>query len=74
MLEETLILKQRLSYSGTSAEYIGYADPGVEETQALWMIVNLKYDGSGLMVEKNFADGSKAFDKIWTERAGYTYA
>jgi len=74
MLEETLVLKQRIAYSGTSAQYIGYADPSVKETQALWLIVKLSYDGSGLMIEKDFADGSKAFDKIWTERTGYTYA
>ena len=71
--EETVLLKQRVAYSGTNAEYIGYAPPGSAENEAVWIIHKLTYVSS-LMTKKDFADGSKAFDKKWSERTGYTYA
>lgn len=73
-LEESLMLQQRIAYSGSNAEYLGYADPGVGENEAGWLIVKWTYDSSSNGTKKTFADGSKAFDKIWTDRAGYEYA
>jgi YD repeat-containing protein len=73
-LEESLLLKQRIAYSGANAEYMGYADPGASEDDAAWLIVKWTYDSNSYAVAKNFADGSKAFDKVWAERDSYTYA
>lgn len=73
-LEESLLLKQRLAYSGSNVLYHGYAQPGTAEDEASWMIVTYIYDSSSNMTESNFADGSIAFDKIWKERASYEYS
>ncbi len=73
-IEGSIMLQQRIEYSGSNAEYIGYANPGVAETDNEWLIVKLTYDSSNLMTKKVFADGSKAFDKSWQDRAGYSYA
>ena len=72
--EGSIVLKQRIAYSGSNAQYIGYADPGTSENENGWMIVKLTYNSSNLMTDKDFAGGSKAFDKCWAERAGYSYA
>ena len=74
MLEESLVLQQRIAYSGANAEYIGYADPGVPDDKPLWLIYKLEYDGSGYVIGKRFASGTNAFDKIWDNRGDYSYA
>jgi len=74
MLEETLLLTQRIAYNSDGYEqYIGYARPGADESDDQWVIHQLVYDTSNRMVSKLFAGGSKAFDKRWTERASYEY-
>ncbi len=73
-LEESLMLQQRIAYSGANTEYMGYADPGISENDAGWLIIKWTYNSSGYAETKKFAGGSKAFDKIWTNRAGYDYA
>ena len=74
MLEESLLLQQRIAYSGTNAQYIGYADPGVPDDKPLWLIYQLEYDSNSNVVAKRFASGTKAFDKIWDNRGDYSYA
>jgi YD repeat-containing protein len=71
--EETVMMTQRIAYSGTDAQYIGYAPPGTAEDEAGWIIHKLIYDSNSLMVSKLFAGGSKAFDKVWQDRAEYSY-
>lgn len=71
--EETL-LQARYAYSGTSVQYIGYAQPGAAETEAEWVIVKFTYNASSLVTKKTFANGSKAFNCAWSDREGYSYA
>ena len=51
--------------------YVGEADPGTLETQAAWRIYLLDITGGD--ASKRYANGSAAFDKVWTDRAMYTY-
>ena len=74
MLEETLLLTQRISYNANGyEEYIGYARPGAGVGDSQWVIHKLVYDSSDRMIQKLFAGGSKAFDKEWVKRATYEY-
>ena len=52
--------------------YIGEAEPGTDRTLALWRIKRVEdfVDGD---VEILWANGSAAFDKIWDDRATYSY-
>ena len=75
MLEETLLLTQRIDYNSSGYEqYIGYAPVGSDETHESWVIHELIYDSSNRMSKKLFAEASKSFDKAWSERGSYEYA
>ena len=52
--------------------YIGEADPGTTQGVALWRIKRVSEQPDGDL-EILWANGSAAFDKIWTDRATYTY-
>jgi hypothetical protein len=52
--------------------YIGEADPGTTQATALWRIKRVSEQPDGDL-EILWANGSAAFDKIWTSRAVYTY-
>jgi hypothetical protein len=73
-LEESLVLQQRIAYTGANPEYLGYADPGVADNEEGWLIVKWTYDVNTYAETKKFADGSKAFNKAWSERANYDYS
>jgi len=74
VLEESLLLTQRVAYNSDGYEqYIGYARPGADEGADEWIIFQLIYDTSNRIVQKLFANGSKAFDLKWTARASYEY-
>ena len=72
-LEATLLFKQKLSYSGSNIEYIGYAAPGASESSQEWVIMKYTYSGDN-MTDKKFAGGNANFDKAWNERANYDYS
>ena len=71
---DDMLLQTRYAYSGTLVQYIGYAEPQAGESDPLWLIVKFTYDSSNNVTKKTFANASKAFNLIWTERAGYSYA
>lgn len=69
-----LLLTQALSYDGSArTEYIGYALPGTSQSQAKWCIKKHTY-GAGGVTDIQFASGNANFDKIWTDRAGYSFS
>lgn len=72
-ISETLEFQQRMAYSGSNLEYLGYAPPSADEGDEAWIIKKYTYDGSSNVVKVTFADDSKAFDKRWTNYSGYTY-
>jgi hypothetical protein len=55
--------------------YEGFADAGTLETAARWAIKKYSYEiGTGLLLDKKWADGDIAFDNIWANRESLTYA
>jgi len=65
----------RVSYNANQdIEYIGYAAPGSATDECLWKIFSLIYDGNDNIVQVIFAKGTRKFDKIWDNRADYTYS
>ena len=58
---------------GTSPIYIGEATPGKLTSVAVWRIKKLTYVG-GMVTEVKWASGTLEFDKIWDNRATYTYS
>ena len=71
--EETL-LQARYAYSGSSVEYIGYAEPGAAETDPEWVIIKFTYNSSSLVTKKVLANGKKDFSLAWSDRETYSYA
>ena len=71
---EADLLQARYAYTGTSVQYIGYAQPGAQETEREWVIIKYTYNASSLVTKKTFANGSKSFDCAWSDREGYSYA
>lgn len=75
--EQALI--KRYAYTGSSASptYIGEALPGTSESASGWRIKRLVYDdslGFPRATEESWANGSTSFDKVWDDRAGYSYS
>jgi len=52
--------------------YIGEAEPGTDRTTALWRIKRIEEFPDG-DIDILWANGTAAFDKIWDDRATYTY-
>lgn len=73
-LEETLLLQTRTAYTGTNPQYIGYAQPGISDSENGWLIQKFEYNSSSLLISKKFAGGKPNFDKCWNNRAEYSYA
>jgi len=53
--------------------YFGRAPIGSATSAASWMIVKLTYTGSN-PTSLLYAGGAATFDKIWDNRAGYSYS
>jgi hypothetical protein len=58
--------------AGSGVTYIGQAQPGTLVADASWKIKKVTETGDDLKVE--YADGTKDFDKVWNDRATYTYS
>lgn len=61
-----------LAYTGSDVEYVGAAEPGANKAEARWAIFKLFYAGVNI-TEVRWANASRAFDKVWNDRATYTY-
>jgi hypothetical protein len=77
--DSNLWTTKRLSYSGANPEYIGTARVGANESDPIWQIFKLSYDGSSNLVSQKWpigADGvpTNDFAFSWTDRATYTFA
>lgn len=55
----------------SSLSYVGYAVFDAQEASAKWLIFRLQLTGT--VTKKSFADTSLAYDKVWNDRATYTY-
>lgn len=56
------------------AAYIGYAEPGTAKSSPKWQIRKITYDANGAMTDVQFANGTNKFDKVWNDRATYSYS
>ena len=66
--------RQIFDYDGGSyVVYIGRAQPGALQSDALWQIRKFTYDESNHITNIEFADGSSEFNKIWDNRSSYDY-
>lgn len=67
-------LKRRYEYnSDGTVKYVGEAEDVTALTsQAKWRIKKMSYNG-GFVVSEDWADGSNDFDKVWDDRASYSY-
>jgi len=55
------------------AIYIGFAVPGTAKSSAGWLIKKLTYSGYSV-TDVQFAEGETTFDKVWDNRASYSYS
>ena len=54
--------------------YYGEALPGTAKSDSKWRIKKNTYDGSGNLTDIEWADGTYLFNKVWDDRANYTYS
>jgi len=59
---------------GKRVVYLGEAPPGSLQSEGKWRIRKFNYNITGDLLEIQWADGDGNFDKVWNNRAGYTYA
>lgn len=68
-------LKINIDYDvNENIEYVGYAAPGSTADSKVWKIIKLEYNVSGDITNLVYAKGNLIFDKIWDNRASYTYS
>jgi len=65
---------EQYAYNASNmVEYIGKATTGTATSSAKWQIQKLSYSGSNV-TKKEWANGNVNFDKVWDNRASYTYS
>lgn len=69
--EEMAAYDKQVDFVGADVIYKGEAAPGSTFDQAAWRIVKIQFIGED--VSNKWANGSAAFDKVWNNRASYTY-
>lgn len=60
-----------LDEASATITYVGEANPGTAASAASWRIKRLD-STSGLLV--TWAEGDSDFDKVWDDRASYSYS
>lgn len=59
---------------GTNPIYYGVAIPGSLTSDAAWKIARVDYDVNSNPIQILFAKGNLDHNKVWDDRATYTYA
>lgn len=70
-------MTSRIEYvdaSSTDPLYVGYAPPGSSESDPVWQIRKMEYDASNRLIAVKFAEGELAYNKVWNNRASYSYS
>lgn len=65
------VLALRFDAASNPLLYLGEAEPGSLNANPVWRI--MRFDVSS-GVEGEWADGNSLFDKIWNDRATYSYS
>lgn len=68
------LLTTAIAYSGTLAEYVGWAAVGSSQGATVWRIMKITYDGNNNPTDIQWADGVTTFTKEWDEREDYGYS
>ncbi len=67
-------LIDELAYDANdNPEYMGWSAPGHGTDEPEWKIKKFIFDANGKYLRSRWADGNDAFDKVWDNRATYTY-
>lgn len=64
--------KVLIDEASSTITYVGNAAVGSDESSSVWVIRKLTQTGTVFSVE--FAEWSTSFNKIWNDRATYTYS
>jgi len=66
-------VRRIVNFDGSSdtVHYIGEASFGIQNSDAAWRIFRLSYSGSDFQLR--YADGTDEYNKVWDNRASYTY-
>ena len=65
--------QRNYAFSGAFIEYEGIAPPGTKTTDAGWIIIKYTNDATNTTASR-LADDSIGFNKVWSQRASYTYS
>ena len=63
-----------IEYSGGNAIYVGEAAPGTSKSEGAWRIKKITYDSNNNATDVQWANGDDKWDKIWDNRASYSYS
>ena len=63
-----------MEWSGGNAIYVGEAQPGSSQSAAVWRLKKITYDSDGNPTDIQWASGTNNFDKVWSDRAIYSYS
>lgn len=69
--EEMATYQKEIDFVGNDVIYKADAVPGSDLSGAVWRIRKLTFVGED--IKERWANGSAAFDKVWADRATYTY-
>ena len=58
--------------ASTTVTYVGEAPPGSDSSSAVWRIKKILESGGSTTV--SWASGNPAFDKVWDDRASFSYS
>lgn len=70
--EDEVPYSKRIDFVTDSVLYKGEAQPGSAESAQVWRIRRITFSNDGDSLEE-WAAGTAAFDKAWTNRASFTY-
>lgn len=69
--EEMASYQKEVDFVGSDVIYKGEAAPGSVGTAPVWRIKKIQFVGED--ISEKWANGTAAFDKVWVDRATYTY-
>ena len=69
--EDVAAYQKEIDFVGSDVIYKADAVPGSDLLGAVWRIRKITFVGED--IRERWANGSTAFDKVWSDRATYTY-
>jgi hypothetical protein len=72
-VNDNQIFKMDLT-STANKQYIGFAQPGTQDSDPDWKIYRLDLNGSGDPIGKGFPNANPSYTFKWSLRTSYTYS